>query len=41
MGMGLYTILAQNLVFQIIGILLIISSVMDLISLLNAKKNKA
>ncbi len=38
-GMGLYTILAENIIFQIIGILLIIASVVDFINIL-AKKNK-
>ena len=40
-GIGLYTILAENIVLQIIGILLIISSVIDFFSYLLIKKNKA
>ncbi len=37
-GMGLYTILAENIIFQIIGVLLIISSIVDFIGLLSQKK---
>ena len=37
-GMGLYTIFAQNILLEIIGALFIISSVIDFISLLRPKK---
>lgn len=37
-GMGLYTILAENILFQIVGALLIIASVVDFIGLLSTKK---
>lgn len=37
-GMGLYTMLAENIIFQIIGVLLIISSIVDFIGLLSTKK---
>ena len=33
LGLGLYTILANNIVFTIIGILLVISSILDFISI--------
>lgn len=36
-GIGLYTILAQNIVLQIIGALLIIASIIDFVNLLNPK----
>ncbi len=39
-GMGLYTIFAENIIFQIIGVLLIISSVVDFIGLLSTKSQK-
>lgn len=41
MAMGLYTILAENIIFQIVGILLIASSVIDLLNTFVSKKNKA
>lgn len=39
-ALGLYTILAENIVFTIIGLLLIISSIMDLINYYKEQKNK-
>ncbi len=39
-AMGLYTILAENIVFQIIGVLLILSSIIDLVTYFK-EKNKA
>ncbi len=37
-GIGLYTILAENIVFQVIGILLIVASIVDIITCLREKK---
>lgn len=39
-GIGLYTILAENIVFQIVGLLLIIASILDFIKSFK-EKNKA
>lgn len=39
-SMGLYTILAENIIFQIVGVLLIISSVVDFIGLLSTRSTK-
>ncbi len=39
-AMGLYTILAENIIFQIVGILLILSSIIDILNLFITKKNK-
>lgn len=40
-GIGLYTILAENIVFQVIGVLLIVSSIIDFIEFIKVQKNKA
>lgn len=40
-GIGLYTILAENIVFQIVGVLLIVSSIIDFIEFLKEQKKKA
>lgn len=37
-GIGLYTILAENIVFQMVGILLIIASIVDIITCIREKK---
>ncbi len=37
-AMGLYTILAENIIFQIVGILLILSSSIDILNLFITKK---
>ncbi len=39
-AMGLYTILAENIVFQIVGVLLIVSSIIDILNTFISKKNK-
>lgn len=40
-AIGLYTILAENIVFAIVGLLLIISSILDIIKYYREQKNKA
>ena len=40
-AIGLYTILAENIVFAIVGLLLIVSSIIDIFKYYKDKKNKA
>ncbi len=37
-GIGLYTVLAENIIFQIVGVLLIVSSVIDFIAFIKKRK---